>query len=64
MNIASRGKERVVSLTPNIVLITTAVTTATAAIILAGTIIKAAVPDVSKPESFVGSRIKFRAFYT
>ena len=59
----SRGKERAVSLTRSIVSTTTVVITATAATVLAGAIIKAAVPDVLKSESFVGSRIKFRAFY-
>ena len=60
---ASRGKERAASLILSIVLTTTAATTATIATVLVGAIIKAAVPDVFKSEFFVGSRIKFRAFY-
>ena len=58
-----RGKERAVSPTLSIASTTTAATTATAATALAGAITKAAVPDVLKPEPFVESRIKFRAFY-
>ena len=43
---------------------TTAATTATAATALAGAVTKAAVPDVSKPEPFAGSRAKFRIYCT
>jgi hypothetical protein len=51
---SGRGKDRAVSPTLSIAL--------TATIVTATTVIKATIPEVSKPEPFVGSRFKFKIF--
>jgi hypothetical protein len=53
---SGRGKDRAASPTPSMAFIVTAVI-ATAAV-------KATAPKVFKPESFAGSRFKFKAFCT
>jgi hypothetical protein len=53
---SERGKDRAVSLILSMASIIIAVT--------ATAVVKATVSEVSKSESFAGSRFKFKAFYT